>query len=143
MSDDGYHGLMSDVPEVVRTFLSAWTEKDSSLAVGVITDDVAIKDPNASIVGAAPLVEHLDVIFRRFDFAVTYGTCVQEGDNIAFTCRIDMTGKSSRLAGVQTGFSPAVFVHLRDGKIASWTEHWDPAPLHRDLAAAAAGTASA
>jgi len=133
---------MSDVPEVVRTFLSAWTEKDSSLAVGVITDDVAIKDPNASIVGPGPLVEHLDAIFRRFDFAVTYGTCVREGDSIAFTCRIDMTGRSSRLAGVQTGFSPAVFVQLRDGKIASWTEYWDPAPLTRDLSAATAAASA-
>ena len=130
---------MSVVPEIVRTFLSAWTERDPGRVLLAVTDDVLIRDPNTSIQGPAALIEHLEVIHRRFDFAVAFGPCITEGDHLAFTCHIAMTGRSSRLAGVRTGFDPAVFVELRDGKIASWTEYWDPAPMTRDLEAAAAG----
>jgi ketosteroid isomerase-like protein len=130
---------MSDVPQVIRTFLSAWSERDPSLAAASVTDDVVIHDPSNDVTGPSALVEHLEVILRRFDFAITYGPCLCEGDRVAFTCRIDMTGRSSRLAGVRTGFEPAIFVQLRDGRIASWTEYWDPAPLARDLAAGATG----
>ena len=125
---------MSDVPEVIQRFLSAWTERDPTLAAQSVTEGVLIRDPNQSVQGAGPLVEHLEVILRRFDFAITYGPCLREGDLVAFTCSISMVGRSSRLAGVKAGFDPAVFVELRDDKIASWTEYWDPAPLARALA---------
>ena len=129
---------MSEVPEVVGRFLSAWTLRDPQIAAAAVTKDVVITDPNGTFTGPAALVEHLDVILRRFDFGITFGTCLVDGDQVACTYRCDMTGRSSRLAGVVTGFDAALFVELREGKIHRWTEYWDPAGVARHLAAAAA-----
>ncbi len=127
---------MSEVPEIVRTFLSAWSERDPSIVARCVTDDVAIDDPNNSCRGPEPLIEHLAMVLERFDFSVSYGPCVRDGDLVAFRCRIDMVGRRGRLEGLRTGFEPSVWVELRNGLIATWTEYWDPAPLARDLAGA-------
>jgi SnoaL-like domain len=128
---------VSTVPEVIRTFLSGWTLRDSTLATGVVTDDVIIRDPHHDVVGPAALAAHLDQVFRHFDFAVDFdGPVVVEGDCVAFVCTITLTGRSSRFTGFTSGFSPAVFVELREAKISSWIEHWDPATFDAALAAA-------
>jgi ketosteroid isomerase-like protein len=128
---------MSELPDVIRTFLSAWTNRDVALATAVVTDDVIIRDPHHDVVGPAALEAHLNQVFRSFDFAVDFaGPVLCDANQVAFLCTITLTGRSSRFAGFTTAFSPAVFVELRDEKIASWIEHWDPTRFDRDLAAA-------
>ena len=134
---------MSDVPSVIRSFLSAWSERDPSRAAAAVTDDVVVIDPNGRVEGPTPLVEHIEMVLRRFDFdASSVHSCFVEGDlsadaRMAFVFACRMKGRSSRLAGVETGFDAAVFVSLRAGKIATWTEYWDPAPMVAGLALAA------
>ena len=133
---------MADVPAVVTRFLSAWSDREPARAAAEVTDDVVIIDPNGRVDGPATLVEHIEAVLRRFDFdASSVHSCFVEGDLAAdarmafvFACR--MNGRSSRLAGIETGFDSAVFVALRGGKIATWTEYWDPAPMQTTLAAA-------
>ena len=56
---------MSEVPEVVRTFLSSWSDRDAGRVRTVVTDDVVVRDPNNDVRGPEPLVEHLEVVLRR------------------------------------------------------------------------------
>jgi ketosteroid isomerase-like protein len=126
-------GPMSAIPEIVHTFLSAWTLRDPSHAAAAVTEDVMIIDPNNNVHGVAPLVEHLHMVLKRFDFGVEFGDCISEGDRLAFTCRISMTGRPGRFLGMQTSFEPSVFVTLSEGKISSWTEFWDPAALNKTI----------
>jgi SnoaL-like domain len=128
---------MSELPIVIRTFLSAWVNRDVGLATGSVTDDVIIRDPHHDVVGPEALAGHLNQVFRPFDFAIDYtGPVLCDGSHVAFVCTITLTGRSSRFAGFTTSFSPAVFVELRDNKISSWIEHWDPTRFDRELAAA-------
>ncbi len=130
---------MSAVPEVVTRFFSAWSERNPDLAVAVVTDDVTIADPYGTHVGSSVLHDHIEMIIRRFDFApAVIRNCFVDGDltgdaRLAFIAECPMTGRSSKLAGISTGFEAAVFAQLRGGKIAQWNEYWDPAPLARAL----------
>jgi ketosteroid isomerase-like protein len=125
---------MNNVPDLVKTFFSAWILKDPAIAAALVTSDVVIRDPNNNAVGPDALVEHLLVALRNFDFDVEYGQCWGEPDDFVFLCRVELTGKSKYFAHVQTSFEPAVFVKLRDGLIASWVEYWDPRELNKTLA---------
>ena len=133
---------MSDTPPVIRRFLSAWSDRDPQLAGNEVTPDVTITDPYGTTEGPAGLIEHLDVILRRFDFTPASVTnCFVDGDlatdaRLAFVLDCPMKGRSSRVLGLETGFEAGVFVQLRGGKIHTWTEYWDPAPMARTLAEA-------
>jgi ketosteroid isomerase-like protein len=127
---------MQEVPDIVKTFFGAWVLRDPSIAAAHVTDDVVIQDPNNNITGPQPLVEHLQLALHHFDFHVDYGQCWGEPEDFVFLCRIELIGRSQHFSGLKTGFSPAVFVKLRDGLIASWVEHWDPRELNRALARA-------
>lgn len=131
---------MQETPDIVVRFFSAWSRRDPALALAEVTDDVTITDPHGTYSGSAALGEHLEMILRRFDFApAKIRNAFVDGDlagdaRLAFLVECPMTGRSSRLAGVSTGFEAAVFVQLRGGKIATWNEYWDPAPMAREIA---------
>jgi ketosteroid isomerase-like protein len=124
---------MHDVPDIVRSFFSAWTLRDPAIAASLVTEDVKIIDPNNNAVGPAALVEHLHTALHHFDFAVDYGQCWGDPEDFVFLCRITLTGRSTHFANVRTGFDPAVVVKMRDGLIASWIEYWDPRELNKAL----------
>jgi ketosteroid isomerase-like protein len=128
------HRTMNEVPEIVRTFLGAWTQRDPAIATVRVTSDVTITDPNQSVIGPEALVKHLEIALHHFDFDVEYGQCWGEPDDFVFRCRIALVGRSKHFAHIRTGFEPAVFVKLRDGLIASWAEYWDPRALNEALA---------
>lgn len=131
---------MTAVPEIITRFFSAWSERNPELAVAEVTDDVTIRDPYGINVGPKVLHEHIEMIIRRFDFSpAIIRNCFVDGDlsadaRLAFLAECPMTGRSSKVAGISTGFEAAVFVQLRGGKIAQWNEYWDPAALARALA---------
>ncbi len=124
---------MSQVPELIQTFLSAWTKKDPSIARAVVSSDVVIVDPAHDIVGPDALEEHLREVFPLFEFSVVFEDCVVDGPHVAFVCEISMTGIGA-FAGLVTSFRPAVFVDTADGKIVRWREFWDPAPMRKAIA---------
>lgn len=123
---------MSQVPELIQTFLSAWTAKDASIARAVVSNDVVIIDPSHNVVGPDALEAHLLEVFPRFEFSVEYEDCFVEGSRVAFLCTITMTGIGP-FAGLVTSFRPAVFVDIVDGKITSWREFWDPTPMRKAI----------
>jgi hypothetical protein len=125
---------MQEVPDIVKSFFGAWIKRDPAIAAAHVTDDVHIQDPNNNIVGPRPLVDHLQLALQHFDFSVDYGQCWGEAEDFVFLCRIELTGRSKHFAGLSTGFSPAVFVKLQNGLIASWVEYWDPRELNAALA---------
>ena len=135
---------MSETPEVLVRFFSAWSKRDPALALAEVTPDVVITDPFGSNVGSEVLREHLEMILRRFDFApARISNCFVDGEldgdcRIAFVAECPMTGRSSSVAGVETGFEAAVFVTLKGGRIHRWNEYWDPAPMTAKLAGATA-----
>ncbi len=129
-------GSMKEIPEIVHTFFSAWTLRDPAIAAAMVTDDVIIRDPNNAADGPKALVDHLEKALHHFDFDVEYGECWGEPEDFVFLCHVGLTGRSKHFANIRTGFDPAVFVKLRDGKIASWVEYWDP----RELNAVLSGT---
>ena len=136
---------MSDVPPVITRFLSAWSVRDPQVAAAEVTDDVVLSDPNERFDGRPAVVDHLELILRRFDFDTpTVDHCVVDGDptgdaTAAFVLKVRMTGRSTRLAGVVTGFEAGVFVDIRGGLIARYQEYWDPAPMARALAGVSGG----
>ena len=124
---------MQEVPDIVKSFFSAWTLRDPAIAAALVTDDVRIIDPNNNVSGPQPLVEHLKSALHHFDFDVEYGQCWGDAEDFVFQCRVSLRGRSKHFVNIQTGFEPAVFVKLRDGKIASWVEYWDPRELNDAL----------
>lgn len=130
---------MTSVPGVVTRFFSAWSERNPELAAAEVTEDVTITDPYGTNVGRQVLRDHIEMIIRRFDFTpAIIRNCFVDGDldsdaRLAFVAECPMIGRSSKVAGITTGFEAAVFVQLREGKIAQWNEYWDPAPLARTL----------
>jgi ketosteroid isomerase-like protein len=131
--------LEQEAPEILTQFFSAWSLREPDRILAVVSPDISITDPNGSYQGAAALHEHVVGILRSFDFApAKIRNCFVDGDlagdaRLAFLVECPMTGRSSRLAGIETGFEAAVFATLNDGKIATWNEYWDPAPLRNDL----------
>ncbi len=138
---------MSDTPAAITRFLSAWTARDPQLAAAEVTDTVVLVDPNERHEGRDALVVHLEQVLRRFDFQSTaIEHCVVDGDplgdaQVAFILRVKMTGRSSRLAGVVSGFDAGVFVTLVGAKIDRYTEFWDPTPMAAALSGAATSAA--
>jgi SnoaL-like domain len=130
---------MTAIPGVITRFFSAWSERDPLLAVAEVTDDVTITDPFGPNSGAKALADHLEVVLRQFDFAPPIiSNCFVDGDladdaRISFVVECPMTGRSSRIRGLKTGFEGAVFVNLKEGRIHRWQEYWDPAPLTKAL----------
>ncbi len=124
---------MQQVPDIVKSFFQAWTTRDPAIAAALVTDDVRITDPNHDVTGPEPLVEHLGMALHHFDFTVSYDRCWGDPEDFVFLCRIQLVGRSKHFANVQAEFEPAVFVKLRNGKIASWVEYWDPTNFNKAM----------
>ena len=136
---------MAEIPAVLTRFFSAWSERNPALVISEVTGDVHITDPLNSIVGSDALVEHIETVLRRFEFLpAQIQRVVVEGDldgtsTLAFVVRCPMLGRSSRFVGLETAFEAAVFATLDGGRIATWQEYWDPAPLQRAIVSALGG----